>query len=428
VYADWLTSRADPRGEYIALAIRAEQEDDDDLRAAASLVSRAHPEWRPDARELEWGRRRGLVERLLVEARRWVRERDRLRAAAPLLRELELAFQSDDVDPGELGRSVAGLRLRRLALIGDGIPSCRALLAEAACRSLRQLFAYRASETDLGAAIADTPALDELRERDLEGDAQTFVALAGARLPALEELGAYGDGFAAAFDALAAWPPFASLRSLRADQVGEQTGERLFATPLGRLEKILIGGSVSEGTPAWAAQLRELVVSTDQGLPLGEWPLGRLRRLEIWSRRGMFAPLARTPALAGLDRLTIHAPAPDDALAAVARPVWTGLRSLHLIGRRAGAALDASTLGELRTLRVEADHGGREVVASIVRNPAFRRLRRLELVGCALDDAAARELAAGRFDDLLAIDLADNKGIGPDGVAALRTRFPILGL
>jgi uncharacterized protein (TIGR02996 family) len=436
VYADWLTGEGALRGEHLQLAVRAEAEDDDDLRAAAELLASAHPEWTaslplpeegkvrtsratiPSARA-RWSLRRGLPEALEVVSDAWPAFASAARAAAPLLRELTLRFESTSVNDGAIGAALQGLALRKLALVGASIRAATLGAAARACPRIVELVIEEATDKEIGTAIGAS-GLDGLRGLRIIGNRAALDALAHTKLPALRELDARFPGSPGA---IVKWPARSQLTSLRVEGLADEGVRELFRARLEQIERFAIDGPVPSpvNAPGWAGQLVRLA-----GVPnVIDWPFARLRQLDLPSAAMSAELLASLPAFSGLERLRLRDVDVAGARAALVGPVWKDLAAIDLTSTRMAyglhEALRASTLGNLRSLRLRG-FGLPGVGAAIARNPAFANLRYVGLVDCMLAQADALELARSTELGVASIDLSGN-GIRDEAAAKLRARF-----
>jgi uncharacterized protein (TIGR02996 family) len=173
-YADWLTQRGDPRGEFIHLQCELEDPADarhaEELRVRSGELLRRYGEgWVPAAppRLLGHRFRRGFVEEVKIEAEEFLAHADALFASAPV-RVLTL------VSPGRLMRRIAALpvlvRLRALTLRGDAAitPAVKAI---AYSPHLTLLTSLTLRDCGVGPAtawaLASSPTLASLSRLDL---------------------------------------------------------------------------------------------------------------------------------------------------------------------------------------------------------------------------------------------------------------------
>jgi hypothetical protein len=111
-------------------------------------------------------------------------------------------------------------------------------------------------------------------------------------------------------------------------------------------------------------------------------------------------------------------------------PLLQGLETLRLADANLGpdgAAALAQAPPALRDLDLSLNPLRAEGVPSLTRSPAMTALRRLDLMGCGLDDAAVAHLAAAPFRHLRELNLGYNR-IGREGVARLAEAPGLAGL
>ncbi|HEY1817652.1 MAG TPA: TIGR02996 domain-containing protein [Kofleriaceae bacterium] len=369
VYADWLTLRGDPRGEFIQLQCRLAAEPDDAnrraMRVAENKLLAAHEAaWlRPLLEQLpsqhlferyKLEHVRGFVERAKLTLA-CVPDLDALFALAPALRELELTQGA--VEPthkrarpsvaGVFGRHFERLVALELDLPGGGNAIAREVAAAAALRNLERLAIrastwgelaqfYDAQPTQLvlgdhgAAALAASPHLRGVRRLGLASNRLTLagvraIANGAWRLEALElDFNPLeSEGLA---DALAG-PALENLRelSLRGTWIPPTEAARLASsTTLANLieldvENCALGaGGMAAFCDAFALPaLRRLRVERnslgDAGtLAIAGCPaFAQLRELEAGHNRigqkGGTA-IAESPYLANLERLTLNEP------------------------------------------------------------------------------------------------------------------------
>ncbi len=342
-YAEWLTRRGDPRGEFITLQL-LDGDNHADWRAAAAAdaIRQQHGAgWVPPIKGLSVSAfRRGFPDVVFMSGEDFVAGAEALFRLAPV-RGVAL-FQ-----PGpQLGR-IAALpqlaKLRRLDL-GDGVDTS-------------QLAALAASPW-----IADLATL-ELRDSPIGDDGAGALAQA-AGLRRLETLVLVGC------------------------QIGPEGVRRLAGSPiLARLSYLnLAGNTIGTGMAALSA-----------------WPdpPGPAFVAPPPPDTGV-AALAASPQLGPLRRLYLpRCELGDEDIAALAAsPRFEALEELVLDGnliRDAGAAALASSpgLGRLVTLRLGHNLIGDAGAAAFAAATGLRRLARLDLTENSIHDAGGEALAAG---------------------------------
>jgi uncharacterized protein (TIGR02996 family) len=396
-YALWLRQRGDPRGDFIEasclLARRDLEPTSDEARAldetVRRLMSQHEREWTAELRELLGDTRqenfrpatfrRGFVERLWVPPDVLATQADRLFAAAPLLRELEIGRPRRGVFDRMLGIAVA-------------------LRPELAGIEQVRLFSLDL-EDDAFVPLAGSPHLGALQEIDLGAN-----RLGPASVDAL-----LGSRFAANLTSLELWH----------NDLGDQGAERIAAAAPPKIRSIRLAknGVGARGALSLASsprlslleslELTENPVGDDAVVALiGSPSLGVLRTLDLYEVSlcpGGMQSLAALPGLARVERLALGGNSfADEGLWSLACSPHTGaLTHLELDG--AGLSDDgAMALAEACDLR---------------------RLVELGLRYNCITDAGAKALAASAgLSPHLDIDLAYND-IGHEGEAALCARF-----
>jgi uncharacterized protein (TIGR02996 family) len=434
VYADWLTARGDPRGEYVALSVKAHRvrerhEVDHELEAAADAILDRFPEWLelPGGATAHWSITRGLVERVAIDGRAWLAASDEIQRAAPHLRRLILTGRP--VDARALATSIAGLPLETLWL--EPMEGLERIFRSEARARLHKLAFLSEPPAGLGAAMAAAPTLAGLRGLQIfggGGDLVRELAAAADALPSLESL--HFSWPAGDLDPVLAWP---RLRQLRELEVPAGDLSRVWAAPLDAIRQITLrsDGALPMTPPPWAAQLRQLDVrarvTDDDAAVIAGWPLERIASLGLWeisAGRSGFDALASSPALAavrGLGLGWVGSPGtgdPELVRRIVDRPTWAGLRYLTLQASvdfpPAGDALATATV-PLEYLAL--DRIGAGAIARIA--TAFPGLRSLSLKRVALDEREAALLASLPLRELR----LESDGLPPATIDALRARF-----
>ncbi len=457
VYADWLSERGDPRGEFIRAQVELARMAEDDPRrdeledCEAELERRWGEEWaRPLAgRAKQWQFRRGFLDAVWVTAEQLeARDGNLFRVA------LVNAVNLDWIGPpgGVLFHPRMGLvtSLRiHFEHIGDGVARA---LAESPW--LANLVALNLSHNDIGdegaRAIAFSPHLAGLTSLELSFNRGITDrgAEALAASPHLGRLRSLDVGFCSLTPdgawALGMSPALASLRSFGLGGVGgRDAGLRVLlstAPSPDRFEALSLEGC---GITAEGA-----------GFLAGCEYLTGLRRLRL-GRNVIGDEGARALAasrLTGLEELELD----DSGLTAAGvrsltgAPFFPRLRSLHLAGNPlgeagarvlrqepagrlvelllyearlgddgAGALAAAPLLGRVTFLQLASNDIGPEGTKALAVSPHLGRLRRLRLEGNPLGDAGAEALAAwprlGHLDWLCLEDC----GIGDRGALAL---------
>jgi uncharacterized protein (TIGR02996 family) len=402
-YADWLSARGDPLGDFIRVQIERESCTGPDRWRALLARERQLRE----AHESEWLRplqslglsapvfRGGLVESGTIAAAAFVDHAAELFAAAPALHRLRLVWARSAlpalIQSPHLAR-LTELSLRWGAVTGEGLGQ---LLASPHLANLRELEAC-ANQLGLEAALAVARAthLRHLRRLDL----------------CCNRLG--DDGL----EVLARSPHLASLTAL--DLAGNDLTERgaraLVASPyLTRLTNLKLSGI---GPSALAL--------------LAEAPsLGGLRELSLRScpveDAGLRA-LARSSRLTGLETLDLSTGGWTDAgvKALVASPVVGGLTSLilscgNLTTEGLRAVVNSPRLERLRSLDVGGNAFGDEGLAALAESPLLGRLTSLNVANTGLTaTGACRLTATPALRGLRALYLGANR-IGDAGLEAL---------
>jgi uncharacterized protein (TIGR02996 family) len=301
-YAAWLRRRGDPRGDFIhaqcVLQGPEDGEDPDELRRLHALLSgllKAHElAWTAELREIVGAAdksnyypatfNRGFVDSLIVPADVFAAAADRIFAAAPLLRRVNISAPLQGRLDERLGQAlgarpelaaVAAVRLFCLGLADDafvafvrsphlgglheldlganalGPRSVAALLAAPFAANLASLDLWRNRVGDEGAELIAASASPSVRRIQLGESgigARGGVALARSRrLGAVEVLelqhNPLGDEAACA---LVGSGSLAALRSLNIYEVGlgvEGAGRLCELPGLGRIEQLSIGGN-----------------------------------------------------------------------------------------------------------------------------------------------------------------------------------------
>jgi uncharacterized protein (TIGR02996 family) len=478
VYADWLTARGDPRGEYIALSVaaaRLAKDDDRDDRdeererlqdAAVSLLD-AHPEWLdalPTPAGARWYMERGLPTTLDIGGAAWLQHGEAIREAAPHLADLsfEDSTRYDDQDEeafdgAAVVASLHGVRLRALELPFN--QSLTGLVDDPARAVLEELevASWRTDGPELAREIAASPHLGALKKLDVGGGAEAARAIAGATLPSLEVLRLDGDDLAAGIPALARWPRMRDLVELSLNAGGALGLESLFDMPLERLDRAWLWSPViPPRAPVWSARLRDLclfraALTDELAAALSRWPLPAVRSLSFYDGlpgARAIASLASVPSLASLRYLCVKLRSADGLEQLVEGPAWGGLRSLSLLANgelpNAPDPLARATLLLFRSLSLNSFGAG--VLERIAALPAWANLRHvsinnarvgdegaraaatlplrsLSLSSCGLTDAGARAiLEAPALAAVRSLDLDDNTFSEPM-MEALRARF-----
>jgi uncharacterized protein (TIGR02996 family) len=342
VYADWLTQRGDPRGEFIALQLRdTGSPEDAKLRDAAWELEKQYREaWVPKVKGL---RINGFV-RGFPEHVHFVGD-DFAAGAAALMRSLPVVRVSLRKATDAHLERLAGLpelaRLERLDLEGLHDEGFQALVASP---NLSQLGALEVSQGALGPAsmraLADASVAKSLR----------FLSV--HRNP-LEDAG---------LAAVARWPAAGRLRTLRLTECafGGEGLRELLASPL-------------------FSQLEELSVASNRAAAglgaLARLPrASELRRLDLSGcavRDADAKVLASSPALPLLEELNLSRNSLEDA----------GATALARSGH-----LPALEVLDLCANVVQVD--GAQVLSE---SPGLPRLKRLGLSGNPIDVPGARE-------------------------------------
>lgn len=361
VYADYLDRRGDPRGEFIRVQVALAKLPADDPRRPELAqreyrLLKAHgPEWGGPLRGLAAGLefRRGFVEVINVEARRFLAGADGLFALTPLrhVRLLDVGSSLRRLASFEPLSRLAGLTLYAQHL-GEGLAA-----AVAGCAHLAGLRVLEVGRNRLGDAgcemLAASPHLARLEHLDLSDNQ---VGDVGAR-------------------ALAGWA----------------AAPRLTRLELSRNELTRAGLASLARSPR--LRLSRLGVSHNRlsaagGSPGGSPAPARLRRLDLRGnalRGGDLDALLSLPELAELSDLDLGHNLLGDGGAGLlaASPAAAGLERLFLngnqLGDRAVAALaDSEWFRRLHTLDVQQnphifDASGR-LLMDAVRFPSLRRL------------------------------------------------------
>lgn len=396
VYADWLTLRGDPRGEFIQLQCKLAAEPDDAnrraMRVAENKLLAAHgAAWLAPLHEVlpapsyvdeyRFGHVRGFVERADLSLA-CVPHLAELVERAPLLRELHLQRGVREPRPKFAQPSLAGVFASRafeqltaleLDLPGGGNAIAHEVAGAAVLANLRRL-AIKASvwgemtvvyaappeqlalDDDGAAALAASPHLRGVTRLGLDSNRLTLagvraIANGAWRLEALE-LGhnqLEPDGLV---DALAG-PALVGLRelSLRGTWIPPAEAARLASNPtFGRLveldlESCTLGAhGIAAFCDAFALPaLRRLRVERNSLADAGAHAiadcsrLSQLRELEAGHNRIGHkggAALAASPHLAGLERLTLNEPRwkPETAQLFAASPTLAGAK-IYLKGK-----------------------------------------------------------------------------------------------
>lgn len=409
VLADKLQELGDPWGEYLQLACRLATMSDED--AARGEVE-------------------GRAEQLLS------------RYQGPFTRAIRSV--ADFCPDGFLAPGIVGFArgcVERLRLQGD---RTRALSSLARAAPIRDLIVEQGAPTPepWESAFAAMPELARLRSLTLpcQDEVRALALLSSPHLTRVEALALSGSVTPAVLAAIAAGPAFAGLQELRLQGNHEQPGlGEEVATALAKLPIRRFSGSVlglgAQGVRALASvwPLEDLeLVSDPLGLAgaraLAEAPLSKLTRLSLQmcdiQEKGC-AAVAGARHMGALRELEIshgcgfNAKALDAMLANWALPALRRLR-LHGPIREAGAARLAAApwIRSVESLTISDGALKAEGARALARADA-PSLRKLELHGCGLDEAAMRALAEGPLlAHVTSLDLARNK-CGAEGGKAL---------
>jgi uncharacterized protein (TIGR02996 family) len=360
IFADWLTERGDPRGQFIRYQCELAQPAVPDARRAElqatidSLLKFHQSKWIGGLKGVVSGFRfhRGFVETIFIDAFGFLQNADLIFRAAPV-RHVHLLDVAGQI--GAIARSKHLERLTGLTIFAShaGDQIARALAASPCVCNLRELNLGRNRIGDEGAAalvqsanLADLTALD-LRENNLT-EAGAFSLAASAHLPHLTSLNLndndIGTGGA---HALLTTNRLPELHCLRLDH------NRI--TQFLRLDE--------------ARMLRRLRTLTLNGNGLDAAGI---------------APLVDSHHCIGLQTLDLSHNALGDAGAQVLAqsPSLVGLRTLLLSDNRitdAGVRLLASsaTLAGLTTLKLSNNLIGDAGIQALIDSPFLQRVSRL---------------------------------------------------
>jgi uncharacterized protein (TIGR02996 family) len=394
VYADCLSERGDPRGEFIAHHCQLERmtgrEDNyAELAATTRRLEAAHaPTWladflgRADVKSTAFGRtkldalfnaefRHGFLHRIAMTPADiaahwdWLREREPIQGVELRVSEHLPAEHHELTQPGAF---------RTLKVTPDGW------------------------FTDHSVGDVLRWGLGHLRELDLS---TCDVGLAGVQMLTNVETDLHQH-----FEGWTPPPPL----------------------PEGQLERLVLHATRLHDEPARllfdAATTRalvELVISQCQLTEratleaLAASPLDRLRQLSIAGNNalgGQLDALAGWPVLGQLERLAVPQSATPGDLEALFPEPSAALRALDLSSAKAvcarpqtvPAAAVALTRLDIGTSRIGDVHW-----ATLLKEPSVAGLHELMANGCSLSDRAVEVLVASRLDRLLALDLSSNK-------------------
>jgi uncharacterized protein (TIGR02996 family) len=423
VYADWLTDRGDPRGEFIRFQVEAGRLPDGsprrlELEARADDLLLAHEDdWLGPllGAVANWEWRGGLLDWVTVPADAFLAEAPRWLPALPLL----------------------GVQLRKAR------PHVAAL---ARCEQLAHLSGLYLGDNDLSdddlEVLLRSPHLKRVRslylQSNLLGERAGEVVAQTPNLPRLRELNLghnrLGDE---AVVALARSPRLSRLRHLNLTMTAlEEAGLVALAGSrlLPRLHDLMIGmnmllpqGSLAAlaGAPAFAG-LRSLSYEMNQpgdadvAALAGSPHATGLRRLSLDSYETLsdaaLRALATGPSLGRLRSLSFGSGpwGPAGARALGRSRTLTALRSLHLTqGNERARGVPEALLGQplvrrLRRLALSVTHVGKEGLAALASHPRPLRLRQLDLPLEPDMGAAWEALLAGKMlPELTALSLSD---------------------
>jgi len=414
VYADYLTERGEPQGDYIRACVEGTRLQPGSPELAtfdwrADLVVRHAEEWFAPLAELglrpkvsggefnPWfwlSFKRGVIDEVSIDrAGIFPEHANRLFAAAPFLR--KLSFEPGHFNGRALSKVKQLAQLEELQLMGCGASAhdLRALLRSKHLTGLRALL------------IGGNPVGDE-----------------GVRH-------------------LCAWPHLARLTTLYVSHCGITAAgiARLAACPnIARLKRLEVGGNVVAGADAHALlgslhldaleelEFGGLYFDTTTAVGFGGFP--KLRSLDLGSTAfegGGFAALMPNefPALEVL-RLNSSRLTPNHLEALAGAPCAARLRELRLadcdIGFAGLAAFASGTYPKLEVLDLSRNRlGGRGAAILGLSAKRFPALTNLKLWDCNITPEGVADLVRGKLTaNLTTLDLSNNN-IGPAGAEAL---------
>lgn len=453
MYADWLTERDDPRGEFIRVQCElAKMEPDDDHRPDLQdrehdLLTEQGDTWARTVTGLveEHCFRRGFIEDVCLDAmaflehgetlfrrtpvrrlglRRLTNVRDADWGTSELVGLLGLDLSFTGIEPGQLQAILHGMRSPRLhelrlASGSFGTTGLRVLAGHPVGKRLTLLDLSANRLSGLGRALAVSVRFPQLTNLNLSGNSLSSAdaeSLAGAsnltRLRALSLNRNYID--ADGLRALA--PSLAGLHELRLaeNRFGAEAAE-VVASAFPNLRLLELGWA-NLGAAGW----RALAASPN---------LARLHTLDLLRTAGGpdgAKALAESPHLTRLVYLNLHdCGIKDTGAKAVANsPAATRLRVLLLQGNEIGgpgvrALLTSPHLSRLRWVDLGRNFIGDPTAEIIAASPNVARLRELDLSGNRIGPTGAAALAASpHLARLTRLNLGGNP-IGNEGVRAL---------
>ncbi len=345
VYADWLTAKGDPRGEFILLQCRLAATPDDEARrklkvAENKLLKQHGMAWTASlpSRVIKYVFRRGFVDEIEVGYRA-LEDADALFDAAPLLRSLRL----DSTDA--------------LSMMVDPRPSLKGLLAS---RRLEGLTSLDVRVIGLGdAGIQDVAAADHLKH---------------LRSLRMSGLNSYLVGVPIGFDALEALATSDSLRNLTKLDLSDNHLSNIMPLVQAKwpLEWLELG---NDHLPA--ESVRQIARGARVSPARSGEPLGKLRHL------GLATAVVDDTTLEGL----------------VSSTTLTSLESLdlercHIGGGGVTKLFKALTLPKLKTLRLERNGLGEAGALALASSPNVARLTSLEMGHNRIGKKGAKALAS----------------------------------
>jgi uncharacterized protein (TIGR02996 family) len=414
-YADWLAARGDPLAEFIRACVDTQRlpdghpESDNAYLRWAELLDQYGTTWLAPVMELGlrpeiagdfnpayWLHTSPLVTELSIDRPGVLPElADRLFAAAPLLRSLEL--DDEDIDFGTVATLPQTAQIEELAGGGDNVKAAdvKALTRSPHTGKLRKLtIRYSPLGRKVAELLAASDVLGQLTSLDLHGcelgDEGVRALVGSTRCRALRNLG-LGDNelTGEGITAVASSPNLVSLVSLDL-------------------------GSNLPGADALKAFAHGACLSTLRELDLSSTSVGVEEAVTLAS-----VPFESLEKLI----LAVGSIGPDGMCALVGAGFFRRLRMLGVNrndpddeGAVALAALEASSLVELA---LDANEITDEGLVAMCRSNAFRTLTNLSLLGNPITAAGLKTFAASNaFPALATLDLRDVE-LGDDGSRAL---------